>query len=220
MLIHNRFQKIFISLAFSFILGACSTTIFDEDMDSMSNMPNSMIDQTQNLPQEKEQSEEIEDKPVTLVPTEHYSAKQQAELAMALKKAAQEAEAEKKAAAIEQEKKEKLENQRIQKLCTENNYLKNSSISQLYQSFLKQGNACTSVSNVNVVKHLVTVISNNYDSQEIRILNADKGFLSLFGNAIAQSARAEKVMLNKKILDYGCHLLKPNACSMIKKSLY
>jgi hypothetical protein len=103
--------------------------------------------------------------------------------------------------------------------CEPNLFLLQPNISKLYKIYFIHNKSCRDILDKKVSNHFVTLLSQYYTSQEIRILNADTGFLNLYATAIQNADIAEKNALNEKVLEYGCHLLKPYACKMLKGSM-
>ncbi len=103
--------------------------------------------------------------------------------------------------------------------CEPNLFLLQPNISKLYNIYFTHNKSCHDIFDKKVSNHFVTLLSQYYTSQEIRILNADTGFLNLYTTAIQNSDIAEKTILNEKILSQGCHLLKPDACAILKASM-
>ena len=102
----------------------------------------------------------------------------------------------------------------------QNLFLTQKNISNIYKAYLTHKKLCHAITDLKVKKHFITVLSQYYTSQEVRILNADKDFLTFYTTAIKNTAKPEKIILNNQIIKYGCHLLKPHTCILIKKSLY
>jgi hypothetical protein len=106
------------------------------------------------------------------------------------------------------------------KSCMPEKFKKQRTVSGLYQTYLKENKACTSITSQDVASAFTAILAQNYATQDVRLLNADVNFLKLYASAIKNAERADKVMLNKQIVSNSCHLLKPTTCSYIKKSLY
>lgn len=104
--------------------------------------------------------------------------------------------------------------------CNQRLFLHQRTISNLYRIYLKDNKLCTVIDDTKVAQHFIMVLIKGYSNQDIRILNADKEFLGLYTNAIKNAGIADRVSLNREILNYGCHLLNQEACIAIKKSLY
>ncbi len=104
--------------------------------------------------------------------------------------------------------------------CKQDLFLSNKNISNLYKTYLTKNKACKTITAPNVVYNFISILTQHYMTQDIRILNADNDFLKLYATAIHNAQASEKVLLNKQILNYNCHLLKPTSCALIKKSLY
>jgi hypothetical protein len=103
--------------------------------------------------------------------------------------------------------------------CEPNLFLLQPNISKLYNIYFTHNKSCHDILDKKVSDHFVKILSQYYTSQEIRILNADAGFLNLYATAIQNSDIATKTMLNEKMLSQGCHLLKPDACAMLKSAM-
>jgi hypothetical protein len=104
--------------------------------------------------------------------------------------------------------------------CRQSLFLAQKNISNIYKTYLTHKKSCHAITDLKVKKHFITLLSQYYTSQEVRILNADKDFLTFYTTAIKNTAKPEKIILNNQIIEYGCHLLKPHTCIIIRKSLY
>lgn len=104
--------------------------------------------------------------------------------------------------------------------CRQNLFLAQKNISNMYKTYLTHKKLCHAITDLKVKKHFITLLGQYYTSQEVRILNADKDFLTFYITALKNTDKPEKIILNKQIIKYGCHLLKPHTCILIKKSLY
>jgi hypothetical protein len=104
--------------------------------------------------------------------------------------------------------------------CNQRLFLHQRNVSNLYGIYLKNKKICQKIDDKKVNKHFIDVLIKHYSTQDVRILNADKEFMALYATAIKDANIADKVNLNKQILNHGCHLLNQEACILVKKSLY
>ncbi len=103
--------------------------------------------------------------------------------------------------------------------CEPNLFLLQPNISKLYKIYFTHNKSCHDILDKKVSNHFATLLNQYYTSQEIRILNADIDFLNLYATAIQNADITEKTILNEKVHSQGCHLLKPDACAILKASM-
>lgn len=95
------------------------------------------------------------------------------------------------------------------------------SISSVYKVFLKNNKKpCIKVSDDKVLSHLISVFIQDFESQAIRILNADPNFLTFYNNVFMYASQSDKIALNQKIMDKGCRLLSNESCIEVKKAIF
>lgn len=103
--------------------------------------------------------------------------------------------------------------------CEPNLFLLQPNMSKLYKIYFTHNKSCHNIVDKKVSNHFTKLLSQYYTSQEVRILNADTGFLNLYATAIQNADITTKTMLNETVLKQGCHLLKPEACKVVKDSM-
>ncbi|MFT6084076.1 MAG: hypothetical protein ACJA1M_000965 [Alphaproteobacteria bacterium] len=216
----KNIYTILISILLSFTLIGC------ESFEGISEEGGQVFNQSVNIEPEIDVATQISDnstKPISVVPDDYHSKERQEKIKRHLsriEKTDLEAESAVEKTDLEDAEKETLMSQKPAPSCDQNLFLENDTISNLYKTYIKKNIICKKITEPKVMQHFVMRLAENYSSQDIRIINADKNFMRLYASAVQGSSAAEKVILNKQILEYGCHLLTPTPCAIMKKSLY